>query len=101
MPLILFSPRRSRPGGCCKRPCFMIIQSKYAKQTVFYQETQKQRIGDKMAKRKLGLKILAVGIVILLVALLLLFNTNSIWALVTLGASILLNAIGLTMVIAK
>ena len=78
----------------------MIIQSKYAKQTVFYQETQKQRIGDKMAKRKLGLKILAVGIVILLVALLLLFNTNSIWALVTLGASILLNAIGLTMVIA-
>ena len=54
-----------------------------------------------MAKRKLGLKILAVCIVILLVALLLLFNTNSIWALVTLGASSLLNAIGLTMVIAK
>ncbi len=54
-----------------------------------------------MAKRKLGLKLLVAGTLILLVALLLLFNTNSIWALVTLGASVLINAVGLTMVIAK
>ena len=49
-----------------------------------------------MMKRKIGRVFLAAGIIILLVALLLLFNTNSPWALITLALSIILNTIGLS-----
>ncbi len=54
-----------------------------------------------MDKRKIGLIVLAAGAVILLVALLLLFNTNSPWALITLGLSIIVNTTGLSILIAK
>ncbi len=54
-----------------------------------------------MSKNKLGLIILSVGILLLLVALLLLFNTNSVWALITLGASIVVNTAGLSVILAK
>ncbi|WP_180950935.1 hypothetical protein [Marasmitruncus massiliensis] len=54
-----------------------------------------------MSKNKLGLIILSVGILLLLVALLLLFNTNSVWALITLGASIIVNTAGLSVILAK
>ncbi|MEM1485151.1 hypothetical protein V6615_09765 [Oscillospiraceae bacterium PP1C4] len=54
-----------------------------------------------MTRRKLGLVILGFGVIVLLVALLLLFNTNSVWALITLGASILINTFGLAVIIAK
>lgn len=54
-----------------------------------------------MSKNKLGLTILSVGILLLLVALLLLFNTNSVWALITLGASIIVNTAGLSVILAK
>lgn len=54
-----------------------------------------------VTKRRLGLIILSVGVVILFVALMLLFNTNSVWALITLGVSVLVNTIGLAMIIAK
>ena len=47
-----------------------------------------------MTRRKFGLTVLAVGVIVLLVALLLLFNTNSPWALITLGLSILINTFG-------
>ena len=46
-----------------------------------------------MTRRKFGLTVLAVGVIVLLVALLLLFNTNSPWALITLGLSILINTL--------
>ena len=46
-----------------------------------------------MMKRKIGRVFLAAGIIILLVALLLLFNTNSPWALITLALSIGLSAL--------
>ena len=49
-----------------------------------------------MMKRKIGRVFLAAGIIILLVALLLLFNTNSPWALITLVLSIIMNTIGLS-----
>ena len=49
-----------------------------------------------MMKRKIGRVFLAAGIIILLVALLLLFNTNSPWALITLALSIIQNTIGLS-----
>ena len=49
-----------------------------------------------MMKRKIGRVFLAAGIIILLVALLLLFNTNSPWALITLALSIILNTIVLS-----
>ena len=49
-----------------------------------------------MMKRKIGRVFLAAGIIILLVALLLLFNTTSPWALITLALSIILNTIGLS-----
>ena len=49
-----------------------------------------------MMKRKIGRVFLAAGIIILLVALLLLFNTNSPWALITLALSIILNTNGLS-----
>ena len=54
-----------------------------------------------MTRRKFGLTVLAVGVIVLLVALLLLFNTNSPWALITLGLSILINTFGLAWLIAK
>lgn len=54
-----------------------------------------------MTRKKLGLCVLAVGIVVLLVALLLLFNTNSPWALISLAASVLINTLGLSVIIAK
>ncbi len=54
-----------------------------------------------MTRRKFGLTVLAVGVIVLLVALLLLFNTNSPWALITLGLSILINTFGLAVLIAK
>ena len=54
-----------------------------------------------MSVRKIGARILAAGVIILLVALLLLFNTNSPWALITLGLSILINTFGLAVLIAK
>ncbi|MBC8585981.1 hypothetical protein [Youxingia wuxianensis] len=54
-----------------------------------------------MTRRKFGLLILGAGIVILLIALLLLFNTNSVWALITLGLSIVINTTGLSVIIAK
>ncbi len=54
-----------------------------------------------MSKNKLGLIILSAGILLLLVALLLLFNTNSVWALITLGASIIVNTAGLSVILAK
>lgn len=50
-----------------------------------------------MKVRKIGVRVLAAGVVILLVALLLLFNTNSVWALITLGLSIVVNTAGLAM----
>ena len=50
-----------------------------------------------MSVRKIGARILAAGVIILLVALLLLFNTNSVWALITLGLSIVVNTAGLAM----
>ena len=48
-----------------------------------------------MTRKRFGLTVLSAGAVILLVALLLLFNTNSPWALITLGLSILVNTVGL------
>lgn len=54
-----------------------------------------------MTRRKFGLLILGAGIVILLIALLLLFNTNSVWALITLDLSIVINTTGLSVIIAK
>ena len=54
-----------------------------------------------MTRRKFWLTVLAVGVIVLLVALLLLFNTNSPWALITLGLSILINTFGLAVLIAK
>lgn len=54
-----------------------------------------------MSKNKLGLLILSFGILLLLVALLLLFNTNSAWALITLGASIVVNTTGLSLILIK
>lgn len=54
-----------------------------------------------MKRRKIGMAILAVGLMVLLVALVLLFNTNSIWAPITLGSSILINTTGLSILIAK
>lgn len=54
-----------------------------------------------MTRRRFGILTLGIGLVILLVALLLLFNTNSIWALITLGLSILINTFGLAVLIAK
>ena len=54
-----------------------------------------------MTRRKFELLILGAGIVILLIALLLLFNTNSVWALITLGLSIVINTTGLSVIIAK
>lgn len=56
---------------------------------------------DKMSRNKFGLRILFIGILLLLVALLLLFNTNSVWALITLGASIIVNTIGLSLILIK
>lgn len=54
-----------------------------------------------MSVRKIGARILAAGVIILLVALLLLFNTNSVWALITLGLSIVVNTAGLAMLMAR
>lgn len=54
-----------------------------------------------MNKRKRGLTVLGVGAVVLLVALLLLFNTNSPWALITLVLSIIINTCGLSIVMAR
>ena len=54
-----------------------------------------------MTRRKFGLIILAVGIVVLLVARLELLYSNSPWALISLGASILINTFGLAVIIAK
>ena len=54
-----------------------------------------------MKRRKIGMMILSVGLVILLVALILLFNTNSVWAPITLGISIFVNTVGLSILIAK
>ena len=54
-----------------------------------------------MIVRKIGARILAAGVIILLVALLLLFNTNSVWALITLGLSIVVNTAGLAMLMVR
>ena len=54
-----------------------------------------------MSVRKIGARILAAGVIILLVALLLLFNTNSVWALITLGLSIVVNTAGLAMLMVR
>lgn len=54
-----------------------------------------------MSRKKCGLIALAIGVVILLAALILLFNTNSPWALITLGLSVLVNTFGLATLIAK
>ena len=54
-----------------------------------------------MSVRKIGARILAAGVIILLVALLLLFNTNSVWALITLGLSIVVNTAGLAMLMGR
>ena len=54
-----------------------------------------------MSERKIGARILAAGVIILLVALLLLFNTNSVWALITLGLSIVVNTAGLAMLMVR
>ncbi len=54
-----------------------------------------------MTKRKIGRVFLVAGITILLVALLLLFNTNSPWALITLVLSIILNTIGLSVLMVR
>ena len=54
-----------------------------------------------MSVRKIGARILAAGVIILLVALLLLFNTNSVWALITLGLSIVVNTAGLVMLMVR
>ena len=54
-----------------------------------------------MSVRKIGARILATGVIILLVALLLLFNTNSVWALITLGLSIVVNTAGLAMLMVR
>lgn len=54
-----------------------------------------------MTRRKFGLLTLVVGVVILLVALLLLFNTNSVWALISLGVSVLINTFGLAVLMGK
>ena len=54
-----------------------------------------------MTRRRFGLTVLAAGLVLLLVALLLLFNTNSIWALITLVLSVLVNTFGLATLLAR
>ena len=54
-----------------------------------------------MSVRKIGARIHAAGVIILLVALLLLFNTNSVWALITLGLSIVVNTAGLAMLMVR
>ena len=54
-----------------------------------------------MSVRKIGARILAAGVIRLLVALLLLFNTNSVWALITLGLSIVVNTAGLAMLMVR
>lgn len=54
-----------------------------------------------MTRRRFGLMVLGAGLIILLVALLLLFNTNSPWALITLVLSILVNAFGLAVLISR
>ena len=54
-----------------------------------------------MSVRKIGARILAAGVIILLVALLLLFNTNSVWALITLGLSIVVNTAGVAMLMVR
>ena len=54
-----------------------------------------------MSVRKIGARILAAGVIILLVALLLLFNTNSVWALIPLGLSIVVNTAGLAMLMVR
>ena len=54
-----------------------------------------------MSVRKIGARILAAGVIILLVALLLLFYTNSVWALITLGLSIVVNTAGLAMLMVR
>ncbi len=54
-----------------------------------------------MTKRKIGRVFLVAGITILLVALLLLFNMNSPWALITLVLSIILNTIGLSVLMVR
>ena len=54
-----------------------------------------------MSVQKIGARILAAGVIILLVALLLLFNTNSVWALITLGLSIVVNTAGLAMLMVR
>lgn len=54
-----------------------------------------------MSVRKIGARILAAGVIILLVALLLLYNTNSVWALITLGLSIVVNTAGLAMLMVR
>lgn len=54
-----------------------------------------------MKKNRLGLRFLAIGVVVLFVALLLLFNTNSPWALVSLGLSVLLNTTGLSLLMIR
>lgn len=45
--------------------------------------------------------MLCAGAVVLLVALLLLFNTNSPWALITLVLSVIINTCGLSMMMAR
>jgi hypothetical protein len=61
----------------------------------------KKGLMQTMTKRKIGRVFLVAGITILLVALLLLFNTNSPWALITLVLSIILNTIGLSVLMVR
>ena len=68
----------------------------FLQRKIWKQKTAIYNVDKKVMKRKIGRVFLAAGIIILLVALLLLFNTNSPWALITLALSIILNTIGLS-----
>lgn len=54
-----------------------------------------------MTRRKRGRIFLCVGAFILLLSLLLIFNTTSPWAIYTLVASVIINTTGLAMLLAK
>lgn len=61
----------------------------------------KKKQEAEMTKQKIGRKVLLSGILLLLIALLLLFNTTSPWALITLTLSVLVNTVGVSFLMIK
>lgn len=54
-----------------------------------------------MSYKKIGRRLLLAGVIILLVSIFLLCNTNSLWTFITLGLSVLINTAGVFLLTLK